>query len=115
MHNKALNALFQTVGRFTQEENAAITYTVDWTAFLDTDTISSSSWSSEDSGATIANEANTTQQASVRLSGSIGRFRIINQIITAAGDTYERSIDLRVKDNSSGYTWDYWDYGRGYL
>ena len=92
-----------------QHENAAITYTVNYAAELDTDTISTSTWSSEDSGVTIANEANTTTQASCRLSGNIGCYRVVNKIVTAAGDTIERYVDLRIRDNSkSWYSYDYW-------
>lgn len=114
MHNRTLNALTNLRICFTQGENAAVTYTVNWAGFLDTDTIATSTWVSEDSGLTIASEANTTTEATARLSGSVGRFRAVNKIVTAAGDTYERYVEVTVKDNSSGYAWDYWDYGRGY-
>jgi hypothetical protein len=93
-----------------QNENAAITYTVNYAAEIDTDTISTSTWSSEDSGVTIANEANTTTQASCRLSGDTGCYRVVNKIVTAGGDTLERFIDLRIRDNTkpSWSSVDYW-------
>lgn len=90
--------------RSRQTENAALTYTVNWAAELDTDTVSSSTWSSEDSGITIANEANTTTETSCRLSGSTGRYRIVNKVVTANGDTIERYVDLSIIDNSK-YNW----------
>lgn len=95
-----------------QTEDSAITYTWNWAAELDTDTISTSSWTSEDSGVTIANEANDTQTASARLSGDTGRYRVINKIVTAAGDTMERYIDLIINENDKYYYSDigyYWN------
>lgn len=107
MKNKrTLNARWTEL-KAKQTENAAETYTVNWAAELDTDTISTSTWSTEDSGATIANEANTTTTASARLSGDVGRYRIINKIVTAAGDTMERYIDLTVMENDLYYFPDY--------
>ena len=114
-HNRELNALTQRVGCFVQAENANATYTVNWAALLDTDTISSSAWSSEDAGVTISNESATTTEATARLTGDVGRYRIVNQVTTASGDTYERWLDLTVKDNTSGYTHSTDDYGQGYL
>lgn len=107
MHSTTLNALQHRMLDFRQEENAAVTYVVNWAAFLDGDTISTSSWSTEDGSLTIANEANTTTTASCRLSGDVGKYRAVNKIVTAAGDTHERYIDLAIRDNTSGYAYDY--------
>ncbi len=93
-----------------QTENAAKTYTVNWSAQLGSDTISTSTWTTEDSAVTIANESNTTTSASCRLSGDVGRYRVVNKIVTAAGDTDERYIDLTVKDNTRIYRDDYWPH-----
>ena len=99
-----------------QTENADQTYTVNWATELDTDTISSSDWTSEDNGVTITNKANTTTQASCRLSGDVGRYRVVNKIVTAGGDTMERYINLEIMDNDyyvdTGS--DYWLGYRGY-
>jgi len=92
----------------SQGENAAITYTLNWIPRLDGDTIASSTWSSEDSGVTIANEANTTVKASARLSASPGKYLLTNKItLTTSGDTFEQQFQLRVKDNQSGAGNDY--------
>lgn len=107
MHSRTLNALSGQCLKYTQAENSALTYTVNWAAILDTDTVSSSTWTAEDSGLTIANEANTTTTTSARLSGSPGKYRATNKVVTAAGDTHERYIDLTIKDNDAGYTDDY--------
>ena len=105
-HNTTLNAL-QPSGIFQQQENAAIIYTVNWAGLLDTDTISTSTWTAENSGSTIANEANTTTTASARLSGTPGKYLFTNKITTAAGDTREKQIVLVVKDNDHAVNTDY--------
>lgn len=96
----------------SQTEDSAQTYTVNWAVELDTDTISTSTWTAEDSGANIANQSNTTTTASARLSGDVGRYRIINKIVTAAGDTMERFIDLTVEENDKYYATDWGYYNR---
>ena len=111
INKRELNARYQTL-QGSQTEESAQTYTVNWATELDTDTISTSAWSCEDSGLTIANEANTTQSASARLSGDTGRYRIINKIVTASGDTMERYIDLIIMENDKYYStdWGYYNY-----
>jgi len=92
---------------FSQGENAAITYTVNWIGRLGSNTISSSTWTRENSGSTVANEANTTQKTSARLSGSAGMYLLTNQVVLNNGDTMEFQFKLRVKDNKSCDTSDY--------
>ena len=105
-NNKTLNARYQEL-KSSQAENSVITYTINYAAELDTDTISSSTWSSEDSGVTIGTDSNTTTQTTCLLSGDVGRYRVVNQIVTANGQTLERYIDLSIKDNSKTFTNDY--------
>lgn len=94
------NANLAPIFKASQLENEAETYTMNWAGELDTDTISSDTWTTEDS-LTIANESNTTTTSVCRLSASNpGSYRVVNQIVTANGDTLERIIDLYVKDNS---------------
>ena len=96
-----------------QAENDAITYTINYAAQLNGDTISSSTWSSEDDGVTIANTSNTTLVTSCRLSGDIGRYNVVNKVVTTAGDTIERFIDVIIDDNTRLFTDnDYWLSGR---
>ena len=102
MHNKTLNALKKSM-TVMQAENAAITYSVNWAGLIDTDTISTSTWTAENSGSTIANEANTTTIASARLSGTPGRYLFTNKVVLAGGDSMERQITLIVTDNDSDY------------
>ena len=106
-NKKTLNARYTEL-KAEQNENAAITYTINYAAELDTDTVSTSTWSCEDSGITIASESNTTKLTSARLSGDVGQYRIVNKVVTTAGDTIERYVDLIIKDNSKHF---YPDYG----
>ena len=99
--------------RAVQTENASKTYTVNWAGQLAGDTISTSTWSTEDSSATIANESNTTLIASCRLSGDIGRYRVVNKIVTTNGDTDERYVELTILDNTRLWTNDYWSHQIG--
>lgn len=102
------NALLSYEVTARQHENAALTYTWKWSPALPSSvTVSSSAWSSEDSGLTIANEANDTDSASARLSGDTGQYEVINKIVDSAGDTHERIIHLVINDNNRTY-----DYGR---
>ena len=103
MHSRVLNALSHRQLSFVQEENAALTYTVNWAALLDTDQVSTSTWTAEDSGLTIANENLTTDYTTARLSGDVGRYRAVNKIVTTNGDTHERYINVTIKDNTNGY------------
>ena len=84
-------------------ENGARTFTINYApefAFSSPgDTISTSTWSAEGSGATISSESNTTLTTSARLSGDIGHHRIVNKIVTTNGDTIERFIDLYIRRN----------------
>ena len=106
MHNRTLNALHPS-GLFSQQENEVIVYSVNWAGVLNTDTISVSTWTAENSSPTIASESNTTTLASAKLSGSPGTYMITNKITTAAGETREKQLTLKIKDNNSDYISDY--------
>lgn len=107
MPNRTLQARQRKSQMFEQQENAEILYAVNWNAELDTDTISSSTWTEETSGATLADETNTTTSASVRVSGDRGQHLITNKIVTTNGDTMERQLIVKVLDNDIGVTSDY--------
>ena len=92
---------------FEQQENSAILRTVNWSAELGIDTISASTWTQETTGATLADEANTTATASVRISGDPGKHLITNKITTAAGNTMERQLIIKVHANDMQLVSDY--------
>ena len=100
--SKTLQARQRQSQLFQQQENSAILYSVNWASELNTDTIDTSSWTEETSGATLADETNTTNSTSVRVSGKQGRHIITNKITTTAGDTRERQLIVKILDNSSG-------------
>ena len=78
-------------------------FTIDWTNWLEGDTISSTDWYSGDStttGLTLV-EANTTTSASATISGgSHGvKYVLSNRIVTAAGFTKEKKLIIHVIDS----------------
>lgn len=94
-----LQARRQQSGQFSQLENEAVQYTINWKAELGTDTVSTSTWTAQDGGA-IANETSASNETSARLSAGAGRYRFTNKITTSTGATRERQIKLRVRNNA---------------
>lgn len=82
---------------FIKDPQEELDYTVDWSDWLDADTISTSSWDAAD-GIDIENESDTATTATVWLSGgTVGTsYRVTNTIVTAAGRTGERTITVKV-------------------
>lgn len=72
-------------------------FTVNWTDWLDGDTISTVTWTL-DSGITKSSETNTTTSASVLISsGTVGAtYEVMCKITTAAGLTGERTFKVSV-------------------
>lgn len=98
---QTFNSNSSNLFKATQNENEAIRYTINWAGDLDTDTISSDTWTNEEGGLTIAAESNTATTSVCRLSASDpGLYRVQCKIVTAAGDSLERIIDLRVGENN---------------
>lgn len=108
MHNRVLNALqfFEITVRHHQ--GAKPTYTVQWSSTLPTGvTISTSTWSTEQSNLTISNEANDNDTASARFSASsAGEYLAVNKITDSSGDIDERWLTLIFSSDSTSY--DYW-------
>jgi hypothetical protein len=84
---------------FIKDPDAVLDYSVDWAAWLDTDTIATSVWSSPE-GMTVVDTTNVATSATVWLSGgTVGmRYRITNHIVTAAGRENDRTISIRVQE-----------------
>lgn len=82
---------------FTKDPNATLDYEIDWAAWLDGDTISTSTWIVP-SGITDGTKSNTSTTTTIWLSGGAAgeRYRITNRITTAGGRTDDRSITVRV-------------------
>lgn len=82
---------------FTKSVPGVLDYEIDYTSWLDGDTISTSAWTA-DTGITVDSDANTTTSTTVVLSGGTAgyTYRLINQITTAGGLTDRRSFRVRV-------------------
>ena len=111
MPNTTLQSRSRQNQTFLQQENSAILYSVNWAAQLDTDTISSSTWTAENSGATLSDETNTTNSTSVRVTGDPGKRLITNKIVTASGNTLERQLIIKILDNNRAFVSDYQSCG----
>lgn len=84
---------------FVKDPAAVLDFEVDWTAWLDGDTISTSSWTVP-TGITKDSDSKTATVAKVWLSsGTAGTdYRLTNHIVTAGGRTDERTIRIQVRD-----------------
>lgn len=78
--------------------NESLDYGFDWSAWLGTDTLATSTWTLP-TGLTAGAPANTTTGTTQYISGgALGQDYIVkNQITTAAGRTAERSAILQVR------------------
>lgn len=85
--------------RFDKDPNAVLDYMVDWTEWLDGDTIATSTWTVP-AGITKDSDTDTDTTTTVWLSsGSLGnRYQLVNRITTAGGRTDDRSIFIDVKE-----------------
>lgn len=85
---------------FTKDPNATLDYQVDWSAWLDTDTIIASTWVVP-TGLTNASDAFTTTTATIWLSGGslvTKAYVVVNRIATAAGRTEDRSFVIQMEE-----------------
>jgi hypothetical protein len=84
---------------FTKDPQAVLDYRIDWSEWLDGDTISTSEWSVP-GGLVLESESNTTTAATVWLSGGTynASYDITNEITTAGGRTDNRTITIKVRE-----------------
>lgn len=89
---------------FEKDPDAVLDYTIDWSDWLDDDTISTSAWATparadEDDDITIDDDSNTTTIATVWLSGGTPglHYKVTNHIVTADGREEDRTITIKVK------------------
>ena len=87
---------------YVKDPDAILDYSVDWSAWLGTDTIATSTWTlttgiSQPVGKPATNTTTTT---TVWLSGGkVGETYVVrNEIVTAAGRTDDRSFTVQVTD-----------------
>lgn len=81
-----------------KDPSAVLDYQFDWSAWLDDDTIATSTWTVP-TGLTKASESNTTTTATVWLSGGTAgaSYTLVNRIVTAGGRTDERTLTVRCR------------------
>ncbi len=86
-----------TLRTFVKDPDSTLDYSIDWTRWLNGDTIVNSTWAVGD-GITKSSVTNTTTQATVWLAGGTAgtSYTATNTIITAAGLTVERSIEVTI-------------------
>ena len=87
------------LGTFLKDQNAILDYRIDWSLWLDGDTISTSTWTLE-SGITKATDTFTDTITTIWLSGgTLGTtYTVSNRITTANGRTEDRTIEVSVVD-----------------
>jgi len=85
--------------RFVKDPDAVLDYQINWLAWLDGDTISTSEWEAP-TGITIDSDSATTSATTVWLSsGTAGdSYLIVNRITTDGGRTDDRSITISVAE-----------------
>jgi hypothetical protein len=87
-----------TKSQFYKDPNAVLDYVIDWTTWLGSDTISSSTWTVP-TGITQVQATNTTKLATIWLSGGTAGelYTLTNRIVTTGGRTEDRSITIAVR------------------
>lgn len=83
---------------YEKDPNAILDYVNDWSDWLISDTIVTSSWIVP-SGITKDDEAQSTTTATIWLSGGTVNtdYSVVNRIVTTAGRTEDRTITIRVR------------------
>lgn len=78
---------------FIKDPSAVLDYSIDWSDWLEGDTISTSTWTVP-SGLSNTSESKTNTKTTVWLSGgAVAQFyTVTNRVVTAGGRTDERSI-----------------------
>lgn len=84
---------------FVKDPGARKDYAVDWSDWLDGDTISASAWTPP-SGITQYSASNTPTAATIWLSGGTAgeEYAVVNQITTAGGRIDQRTIKIVVRE-----------------
>lgn len=79
--------------------NAIKPYNLDWSQYLNGDTIATSTWPEYDAGINKDSETRVGAVTTVWVSGGAvgGKYRFVNRIVTAAGITDEQTIVIPVE------------------
>ena len=87
------------IKRWDKDPDAVLDYAINWATWLDTDTISTSTWTVE-SGLTKDSDTKTTTIATIWVSGGTlaTSYSGVNHIVTAAGREEDRTVMWDVKE-----------------
>lgn len=82
---------------YRKDPDDRLDYSVDWSEWLEGDTIASSTWH-VDSGLTVVSDAFSTTVTTVLVSGGTANteYKLVNRITTAGGLVKETSFKIRV-------------------
>lgn len=82
-----------------KDPGSTLDYVIDWSEWLETDTIASSTWDVP-AGLTDISSANTTTETTQWLAGGTAGavYPVTNQITTVGGRIAERTIEIRMVD-----------------
>lgn len=85
----------------TKDPNSTITYYVDWTDFLGSDTIASSAWTVPAGLTQVGTETHTTHIAYVQVKdGVLGEtYVLVNRVTTASGQIEDQSLPIYIKEH----------------
>ena len=88
------------MSEYNKDPDAVLDYSVDWSTWLGSDTISSSTWPVVPSGITKDSDTNDTTGTTVWLSGGTAgqTYLLTNRIVTAGGRTDDRSITINITE-----------------
>lgn len=86
--------------RFDKDPQAVLDYMIDWTDWLDGDTISASSWTLSGAGLTQTSNSFTDTTATVWLSAGTNFeiYKVTNHITTDGGRQNDRTLTITVKN-----------------
>jgi hypothetical protein len=89
----------QPIASYVHDPDAVLDYSIDWSRWLDTDTIATSSWTVT-TGVTLDSHSNTTTRATAWVSGGTAGevYFLTNHVVTAGGREDDRSIRLTVAE-----------------
>lgn len=81
-----------------KDPNEVLDYIIDWSARLETDTISTSTWIVP-SGITKNSDSHTTTTTTAWLQGGTegDSYSLVNRVVTAASRTMDQTVKLKVK------------------
>lgn len=84
---------------FVKDPDSVLDYRVDWSAWLDGDTIIASTFTPADDTLTVDLDLFTTTTATVWLSGgTLGKTTVTNHITTAAGRQNDYTLKFTIKE-----------------